>query len=894
MPTTGAEVGPQAGTVGGSNVPTGSGPEEIRAATQRRLLGAFLVPVPARGVGRSVSYPTRYGARGGASCCAVSTRHATRRGHEPRARRSRSSPARARARRACSRAASRGRRARAPSIPRHVLAVTFTRKAAGELRAAPRPGSACSTRSPPARSTPSRSRSCAAGSTTPAHDAHAARAQGARPRPAPRRSARGREAGLAAAEAGVARSSGRRRASSRPTGTRARPRAAGARLPRPPAEIADVYRGVRTREAPARARRLRRPHRRVRRRRSSATPSSRPRNAGGSATSSSTSSRTRAPAQFRLLRAWLGDRSRPLRRRRRRPGDLRRSPAPTPSFLTRFRRHFRPERLTRRRGRAARQQLPLHAAGRRGSQRRCSGPPGARDRGARRAARRPAAGRHGVRRRTTTRPRGIARARCATPTTSTTGRGRAWRCSTASTRSRRCSRRRSARAGVPFRVRGGGALPRPARGDRSRSTSCARPARTAPGRPFEEHLTDLVADAEDALRGTPRARRRARAPRPRVPRRRGRPGSVDGFLAFLQTALRNDDGDDRAGDAVELLTFHRPRASSSTPCSSPGSSAGSCPISHAKTPEALDEEQRLLYVALSRAERMLHLSWARRRTVGMRTSNRTPSSWFDARSSGRSLGSRAASPSRPPTRSSASPTRATAWRTRRAPPANERTRQGTCLGRRAALRRRWSNGDGASRGRRVRPPTWCSTTPRSSRSSRRSRAPAPSLLDGAGRRPGQGRALRRRRCSRSWPPTPGASASRPAERLTRRPRTATIDDDDTSVEHGGCDGHFDPAALPHRRRLALSRCRRRRARRRRRDRPRRARAARRSPRVRRPHRARVLRGRPPLRPRLRPVLDEGPRPRARMQPRRGRATCSAPRSTSSVPASPARSTTRLP
>jgi DNA helicase-2/ATP-dependent DNA helicase PcrA len=52
------------------------------------------------------------------------------------------------------------------------------------------------------------------------------------------------------------------------------------------------------------------------------------------------------------------------------------------------------------------------------------------------------------------------------------------------------------------------------------------------------------------------------------------------------------------------------------------------PISHAKTSEAMDEEQRLLYVALSRAERVLHLSWARERTVGGRTARRSRSSWI--------------------------------------------------------------------------------------------------------------------------------------------------------------------------------------------------------------------------------------------------------------------------
>src|SRR4029077_11753997 len=44
--------------------------------------------------------------------------------------------------------------------------------------------------------------------------------------------------------------------------------------------------------------------------------------------------------------------------------------------------------------------------------------------------------------------------------------------------------------------------------------------------------------------------------------------------------------------------------------------------------DALDEEQRLLYVALSRAERDLRVSWARQRTVGARVANRQPSMWM--------------------------------------------------------------------------------------------------------------------------------------------------------------------------------------------------------------------------------------------------------------------------
>ena len=79
---------------------------------------------------------------------------------------------------------------------------------------------------------------------------------------------------------------------------------------------------------------------------------------------------------------------------------------------------------------------------------------------------------------------------------------------------------------------------------------------------------------------------------------------------------------------MELLTFHRAKGLEFDTVFVTGLERGLVPISYAKTPEALDEEQRLLYVALSRAERTLQLSWAQQRTVGMRTANRTPSPWL--------------------------------------------------------------------------------------------------------------------------------------------------------------------------------------------------------------------------------------------------------------------------
>jgi DNA helicase-2/ATP-dependent DNA helicase PcrA len=183
------------------------------------------------------------------------------------------------------------------------------------------------------------------------------------------------------------------------------------------------------------------------------------------------------------------------------------------------------------------------------------------------------------------------------------------------------------RAGVPFRVRGGGRfLERPE--VKVALDSLRDAARAAPRRRFVEHLTDFATEAEslseerrehiDALMRLGHEYLEAE----------GGSGTVEGFLAFLQTTLRGDDAGDTSDDSVELLTFHRAKGLEFDTVFVTGLERGLVPISYAKTPEALDEEQRLLYVALSRAERNLHLSWANQRAVGMRTATRTPSPWL--------------------------------------------------------------------------------------------------------------------------------------------------------------------------------------------------------------------------------------------------------------------------
>ena len=191
------------------------------------------------------------------------------------------------------------------------------------------------------------------------------------------------------------------------------------------------------------------------------------------------------------------------------------------------------------------------------------------------------------------------------------------------------------RAGVPFRVRGGGRfLERPE--VKVVLDTLQESARKAPSRTFAEHLTDLTANTEevseerqehiDAVVRLGREYLDAEGGPGVAPEWQA--GSVDGFFAFLRTALRGDDANPAGDDVVELLTFHRAKGLEFDTVFVTGLERGFVPISHAKTSEALDEEQRLLYVALSRAERVLQLSWARQRTFGARVGNRTPSQWL--------------------------------------------------------------------------------------------------------------------------------------------------------------------------------------------------------------------------------------------------------------------------
>ncbi len=99
-----------------------------------------------------------------------------------------------------------------------------------------------------------------------------------------------------------------------------------------------------------------------------------------------------------------------------------------------------------------------------------------------------------------------------------------------------------------------------------------------------------------------------------------------GLAAWIATIQAGEVATDL--DAVELATFHSAKGLEWPVVHLAGIESGFVPISYAKTGGQLAEEQRLLYVAITRAERELHLSWAASRTFGTRSRKRSVSPYL--------------------------------------------------------------------------------------------------------------------------------------------------------------------------------------------------------------------------------------------------------------------------
>ncbi|NLD76889.1 MAG: ATP-dependent DNA helicase UvrD2 [Acidimicrobiales bacterium] len=98
---------------------------------------------------------------------------------------------------------------------------------------------------------------------------------------------------------------------------------------------------------------------------------------------------------------------------------------------------------------------------------------------------------------------------------------------------------------------------------------------------------------------------------------------TDSFPNWLRAVLL-DDGPASA-DAVTIASFHSAKGLEWDVVHIAGCEDGYVPISHARTAEARAEEERLFYVAVTRAAEVLRCSWAKQRTFTTDPVDRVPS-----------------------------------------------------------------------------------------------------------------------------------------------------------------------------------------------------------------------------------------------------------------------------
>lgn len=106
--------------------------------------------------------------------------------------------------------------------------------------------------------------------------------------------------------------------------------------------------------------------------------------------------------------------------------------------------------------------------------------------------------------------------------------------------------------------------------------------------------------------------------------------SVPAFLSWARTYGREQPGTGAGADMVELTTFHRAKGLQWQVVFVTGLEDGLVPIGSERDERSEAEERRLLYVALTRAEDELHCSWAAERRFGPRSSRREPSPYLRA------------------------------------------------------------------------------------------------------------------------------------------------------------------------------------------------------------------------------------------------------------------------
>jgi len=151
------------------------------------------------------------------------------------------------------------------------------------------------------------------------------------------------------------------------------------------------------------------------------------------------------------------------------------------------------------------------------------------------------------------------------------------------------------RPGMPGVPRGGDPLPSAVRHVLTGMGLTAAPAAGHTSRERWESLTAIAQLADDMHAARPEA-------------------TLSDFSAEL--TQRSELGHAPAVDGVTLASMHAAKGLEWDAVLLPGLVEGLMPIVHARTPAAVEEERRLLYVAVTRAREHLHLSWAPVRAPG--------------------------------------------------------------------------------------------------------------------------------------------------------------------------------------------------------------------------------------------------------------------------------------
>ena len=184
-------------------------------------------------------------------------------------------------------------------------------------------------------------------------------------------------------------------------------------------------------------------------------------------------------------------------------------------------------------------------------------------------------------------------------------------------------------AGVPYLVRGGDRFF--SRREVREAVVLLRGAAKA-GVTGGEHLPDQVSDVLSSTGWTPeppsargQVRDRWESLAALVQHARRLVETVpDASLAHLVADLETRAAQQHAPrlEGVTLSTLHAAKGLEWDVVFLPGLSEGLMPIALASTPEAVEEERRLLYVGITRAREQVHVSWARARTPGGRAGRR--------------------------------------------------------------------------------------------------------------------------------------------------------------------------------------------------------------------------------------------------------------------------------